>query len=192
MKVELIAATQNPMDVISLAAGCSYGKYDLSHKRVERCFERGHMSVFEHASVTVRISEISRACCDQLTRHRMASFVVQSQRYVKQDSQDFMKPPNFDEVLFAKATNAAVDYYEEAIKRGIPCENARFLLPMSALTEVVMTVDVRELYHMFDMRIDPAAQWEIQNLFRHIKSVLASIDWQWHTLMSLYDESKAG
>lgn len=192
MNVEVVSATTNPMDVISIAAGCSYGKSDISHKRVERCFADGHMSVFEHAVVTLKISGISRACCDQLTRHRMASFVVQSQRYVKQDEYDwYVTPPRLERTPgYTKYMNHCMDQYKEAIDCDVRPEDARFILPMAAKTNVVMTVNVRELFHMFDMRIDKAAQWEIHALFEHIRSVVASIDEQWRQLILLYNESK--
>ena len=192
MNVEVVSATTNPMDVISIAAGCSYGKSDISHKRVERCFADGHMSVFEHAIVTLKISGISRACCDQLTRHRMASFVVESQRYVKVGCDDWLVcPPSMEHYQdFVDAMYNAIGSYLLAIDDNILPEDARFLLPMGTKTNVVMTVNVRELFHMFDMRIDKAAQWEIHALFEHIRSVVASIDDQWRQLILLYNESK--
>lgn len=69
MKVTVIAETPNPMDVIGIAAGMCYGKPEPSAKRVRRCAENGHMSVFEHATATLQIEGIGRACLAQLTRH---------------------------------------------------------------------------------------------------------------------------
>lgn len=84
-KIEIISATECPVDVISLAAGICYGKADVSEKRVRHCFKSGHLSVFEHASITFKVEGISRACMAQLTRHRLVSFCVESQRYNKYD-----------------------------------------------------------------------------------------------------------
>ena len=56
MKVTVLTATTSPMDVIGIAAGMCYGKPEPSPKRVRRCAESGHMSVFEHASATRTIS----------------------------------------------------------------------------------------------------------------------------------------
>lgn len=194
MKMKILDATENPVSVISLAAGCSYGNDNESKERVRRCSENDHMSVFEHAHVTLKISGISRSCCDQLTRHRVASFVVQSQRYTKPDASAgdwFVTPPWFEgspeyREMMANALNA----YEEAIKEGAKYEDARFLLPMATKTEVVMTVNVRELFHMFDLRLDKAAQWEIWMLFDRIKWLLAKCDEQWGYLMTLYEEGR--
>ena len=81
MRVTVIADTPSPMDVIGIAAGMCYGKPTPSPKRVRRCAKAGHMSVFEHASATLIIEGISRACLAQLTRHRIESYSVTSQRY---------------------------------------------------------------------------------------------------------------
>ena len=50
-------------------------------KFLQRIINRGHLSVIEHASATFRINEISRACANQLVRHRHFSFSQKSQRY---------------------------------------------------------------------------------------------------------------
>lgn len=67
MEVKIIAATENPIDIISLAAGTSYGKDNVSLKRVESCVAHRHTSVLEHAYITFRIDGISRACYDEYT-----------------------------------------------------------------------------------------------------------------------------
>lgn len=96
MKVTVITATAAPMDVIGIAAGMCYGKPTPSPKRVRRCAENGHMSVFEHATATLQIEGISRACLAQLTRHRIASYSVMSQRYCKVDAGSlwYVTPPS--------------------------------------------------------------------------------------------------
>lgn len=81
MQVTVIRATEKPLEVISRAAGMSHGVSDISEKRVRKCFEWGHLSVFEHASVTFEIKGVSRCCANQIVRHRLASFVQESQRY---------------------------------------------------------------------------------------------------------------
>ena len=67
MEVRIISATEKPIDAISLAAGTSYGKDNVSLKRVESCVRQGHTSVIEHAYITFRIDGISRACYDTET-----------------------------------------------------------------------------------------------------------------------------
>lgn len=193
MRVEIISATPCPIDVISLAAGVCYGKTDVSEKRVANCYKAGHMSVFEHASVTVKIDGISRACMAQLTRHRLCSFCVESQRYNRYDLNGddwYVMPPFFDghvsTILFydERMSDAAIDY-EEALKAGAKPEDARYLLPEATKTNLVMTCNVRELFHIFAMRCDKAAQWEIRELAETMREQVAGISEQWGAIIAL-------
>ena len=195
MEVTVLGATEAPMDLVSLAAGCCYGKRDVSHKRVFTCYKSSHMSVFEHASATILVEGISRACMAQLTRHRLVSFCVESQRYNKYDLSGgdwYVVPPSHDD---AKKLNAfdhmmreCASAYKDAMKYGgIKPEDARYLLPEATKTNLVMTCNVRELFHLFDMRLDKSAQWEIRNLAAAIKSALKGRGEQWLMLMELYE-----
>lgn len=68
MRVTVITATANPMDVIGIAAGMCYGKPTPSPKRVRRCAENGHMSVFEHATATLQIEGDARYLLPEATK----------------------------------------------------------------------------------------------------------------------------
>ena len=91
-KVTLIAYTPDPVNVCALAARTCYSALPLEDllakaKTDQADFLRGvirsgHHSVLEHAVFTFYISDVSRALLAQITRHRIASFSVQSQRYV--------------------------------------------------------------------------------------------------------------
>ena len=199
MQVEVITATQNPMDVISMAAGVCYGKTNVDSKRAERCFRNGHLSVFEHASATFHIKGISRSCMAQLTRHRHASFCVQSQRYCKYglDGDDWFvvpeafKQPGFVgdrtlESFYRKKMENDAKAYREALQAGVKPEDARYLLPEAKDTELVVTMNCRELFHVFDMRLDKAAQWEVRNLAGMMQRALFDWGGQWGDLMGLY------
>lgn len=193
MKIEIIAATENPLDAISVAAGTSYGKVDVSHKRVSHCFKRGHMSVFEQASFTVRIEGISRACSHQLVRHRLASFVQLSQRYTKTDpdSEWFVIPPAFRDNTeyadwFKGQMNMAVASYEGALAVGINPEDARYLLPEATKTTITMTMNVREFFHFLTLRTAHDAQWEIRDLAYRLADAIAEHDPQWAELVDMW------
>lgn len=128
-----------------------------------------HGSPFEHVSYTFGIEGISRACLAQITRHRIASFNVQSQRYVKKGNFDFIMPP-----LIAENTEAANKFlnimatiqeaYNELISLGIRKEDARFLLPNAVETKIIVTINARSLENFFNIRMKPDAQWEIREL----------------------------
>lgn len=190
MKVIVERATVEPVEVISRAAGICYGRDNVSVKRVEDCFRRGHLSVFEHASVTLRVEGISRACMAQLTRHRLCSFCVESQRYNKYDlSGDdwFVTPPEFEGFAgFDRCVEHAAAFYMALLEYGVKPEDARYVLPEATKTNLVMTCNLRELFHLFDMRRAKSAQWEIRNLADAIAGEVAKQGEDWAFLMGLW------
>lgn len=198
MNVSIIGYTICPMDQISIAAGTSYGRDDVGfYHRVTNCYALGHLSVFEHATVTMRIEGISRACSHQLVRHRMASYVQQSQRYTEVDDNGFwyVVPPSVESriseyIEFRHAMQDAYDRYKQAIKDGVPREDARYMLPEATKTTITMTVNVRELFHFFDLRMDEHAQWEIRELAECMYEEVRDINGQWRRLMELYKEGE--
>ena len=205
MDVSIESATERPMELVSAAAGTCYGREGASASRVRNCYRSGHMSVFEHASVTFRVSGISRACSHQLVRHRLASYSQQSQRYCRIDAKGddwYVIPPSFvegeaseaasvlNQMRFRRQMHAAADAYLEAIANGIKPEDARFMLPEACKTEIVVTMNLRELYHFLDLRQGNGAQWEIRELACEIERALLGWDEQWRDLMELRREDE--
>ena len=193
--MKIVYATPNPVKIVSIAAGTSYGKDNISLKRIEHCFKNGHMSVFEHIGATFHISGISRACSHQLVRHRMASFVQKSQRYTKVEGDDwYVIPRSFRDngmtLMFRECMWDCASDYQRALNHGIKPEDARYLLPEATKTDVTMTMNLRELFHFFDLRCDSAAQWEIRDLAKEIIYLLRSYNDEWTELITLYDEKE--
>ena len=193
MKATAIKATESPMHLVSEAAGMCYGKDDYNPKRVRRCIANGHTSVVEHVSATFRIEGISRSCLAQLTRHRMASFSVMSQRYCTIKGDDwYVMPRSFtdkgEEVMFEAAMDRAKRDYLHAIEKGVKPEDARFLLPEATKTSLVMTINVRSLMNFLSLRLDKSAQWEIRKLANAMVQALKEIDSEWFELMDLIEE----
>lgn len=199
MQVEIISATPFPMDVISLAAGVCFGKHNIDPKRAVRCYKAGHLSVFEHASATFHIKGISRSCMAQLTRHRHASFCVQSQRYCKYglEGEDWFvvpeafKQPGFVgdrtlESFYRRKMEADAKAYREALEAGVKPEDARYLLPEAKDTELVVTMNCREFFHVLDMRWSKEAQWEVRDLVGMMYAALRDRSEQWCDLMGLH------
>ena len=205
MKVDIIACTEHPMEVVSEAAATCYGKSGYSERRVKTCYDSGHMSVFEHASVTFRVEGISRACSHQLVRHRVASYSQLSQRYTKVDTESgdwYVMPKWFedtfsDDGIFWKQAfeeameNCAVDY-QEALERGCRPEDARYLLPEAVKTTVTVTMNLRELYHFLDLRQVNAAQWEIRELADKVEAAVRDANAEWSALMDLRGMGQCG
>lgn len=197
MQVTVIAATTNPMDVIGIAAGMCYGKPEPSAKRVRRCAKAGHLSVFEHASATLIIEGISRACLAQLTRHRIASYSVTSQRYCEVGGNDWcVIPPSVvgtaAESRFYAQAGDAMWSYQAAIEEGMKPEDARYLLPEATKTSLVMTINARSLQNFLTLRLDSHAQWEIRSLAAEVEWVLMDHNKQWYQLMELLQEVRNG
>ena len=198
MKATVLAATVNPMDVIGIAAGMCYGKPTPSPERVRRCAKAGHMSVFEHASATFKIEGISRACLAQLTRHRIASYSVTSQRYCEVGGGDWcVIPPGIvgtdAESRFRAQASDAMWSYQAAIGEGMKPEDARYLLPEATKTSLVMTINARSLQNLFTLRLDSHAQWEIRELAVTIERELERrCDGQWPELIRILREVRNG
>ncbi|MCC7573289.1 MAG: FAD-dependent thymidylate synthase [Candidatus Methanofastidiosum sp.] len=180
MKVVLLEHTRNPEKVCAVAALTSMKEgtpsdmlseidADNAKKRIQRVVGYGHYSVIEHASFTFSIEGISRACSHQLVRHRIASFTQQSQRYVKMDDVPFVTPPSIKknkvaEDIFKKSINYNTEGYKKLLELGIAPEDARFVLPNATKTNLVMTMNARELLHFFNLRCCNRAQWEIRDM----------------------------
>lgn len=168
MKVTLLSCTPNGDALAAAAASVCYGS-NPSLFVLRKTIESGHESVIEHVSFTFKIEGVSRALLAQLTRHRIASFSVQSQRYCDMSSFRVVVPDSIkrDQALlqeYGTALDAIKTFYQSAVKEGVPKEDARFILPNAALTDLVVTMNARELRHFFSLRCCNRAQWEIRAL----------------------------
>ncbi len=138
-------------------------------KILKETIEKGHHSVIEHATFTFSISEVSRTLTHQLVRHRIASYSQQSQRYVKLDKSSFITPPSIKNDLeslkkYKRFMEETWTLYDDLIKRKIPVEDARFVLPNATATNITITMNARELIHFFKLRCSTDAQWEIREM----------------------------
>ena len=200
MLAEVIAkTTEFPLKLIGSVAGVSTARGGSEKDIVNRarhCFELGHMSVFEHVSVTWEIGGISRACSHQLVRHRLASFCQQSQRYVKvcTDSTDwYVIPPSIREddlkcVEYEVAMYQCAKHYNSLLKKGVKPEDARFVLPEATKTAIVATMNLREFASFYAARTDKAAQWEIRELAEEMIGALQLLGGEWKDFTELIEE----
>lgn len=184
LKVALIRHTLSPEETVALGARLCYSKAtidDLTQRVsakdqsdfVQKIMGMGHESVLEHASFTFGVEGVSRVLLAQLTRHRLASFSVQSQRYVSYENGfGYIVPPKIE----ALGEEAKAEYerqmqqmhewycaWQEKLGTGEGSnEDARFVLPGACETRLMMTMNVRELRHFFSLRMCSRAQWEIR------------------------------
>lgn len=180
MIVKLISHTPYPDRCCAAAAFTSWKK--MSPKELfdglsdqdandflRMVIDYGHLSVTEHASFTFSIEGISRACSHELVRHRLASYTQQSQRYVKFSASDlkYVTPKTVEESEFKSEYHQMMikisEFYTKLCGK-VPVEDARYILPNAVATNLVVTMNARELNHFFNLRLCNRAQWEIRCL----------------------------
>ena len=204
MKVTLLTHTVDPDKTIAAAAKLCYSPSSIdnildgltdekSASFVDMLTEIGHESPTEHASFTFGIEGVSRSLLAQITRHRIASYSVQSQRYVLEERFEYVIPPEIEdneeakklyleameddqkkysqitEILFKKHFKALTDEGKneaDAKKEATKAaiEDARFVLPNACATKMIVTMNARSLQNFFAHRCCNRAQWEIREL----------------------------
>ena len=140
---------------------------------VRSIIKRGHESVLEHVSLTFKIV-CDRAIMAELTRHRLASFTVESTRYVKYDELTVIQPPlKSDEAIiaFRWSIREHERNYQMFIKNGEPPEIARAVLPQCTATTLYMTANLREWRHVLKLRTDKAAHPQMRFIMNQILAV---------------------
>lgn len=182
MKIALLSITQDVEKIIESAGRTAYLSTNRQRTGSEKKFikmliKRGHTTVLEHASATFKIKGISRACTHQLVRHRLCSFVQQSQRYVDESNFSFVEPPAIRKnkkahSLFIKFIGHAKSAYADIKQLGIKNEDARFVLPNAVESEIVVTANLREWRHIIELRGSSNAQWEIRKMAIEILEIL--------------------
>ncbi len=189
MKVQLVDNTFEPEYAIAQAGGISHNNsiHNLEDARdlVAKFKEWGHETPFEFADATFYIEGISRTCLAQLTRHRLASFLVKSQRYVDHSQSEMVVPESVKRwAQRAKANRDRLDifkeqyhqFYDTLVEDGIPKEDARFFLPEGTKTSLYIKANFREHMHIVELRGgDHGAQWEIKEVANKMKEQLHEI-----------------
>ncbi|MBC8534425.1 FAD-dependent thymidylate synthase [Yeguia hominis] len=203
-KVTLLACTEMPEKLIASAAKLCYSPASINtvmdgltsektDRFIDMLTEIGHQSPIEHVSFTFGIEGVSRALLAQITRHRIASFSVQSQRYVVEKQFSYVVPPEIAAIPEAKEeylramqedqlhyesltavlkkrhleTFLANGMEEKAAARAAEkkaIEDARFVLPNACETKIICTFNARSLMNFFALRCCSRAQWEIREV----------------------------
>lgn len=200
MKVELISYSNLGEKVCGIASKTCVsedipGVDDDVMKSLKSAISSNHMAVLEHWSATFAVSGVSRALTHQLVRHRMASYAQQSQRYVKMKDFDYIIPDSIKDntdLLWKGSildglndSTVAWEYellmdkiyriYSRLIEVGIPEEDARYILPNACTTNIIVTMNARELRHFFSLRCCERAQWEIRELAKKMLKICKEV-----------------
>ena len=213
--VTLLTYTPNPEHTVAAAAKLCYSSTTIDSIRdklsdekvasfVEMLAEIGHESPTEHAYFTFGIEGVSRAFLAQITRHRIASYSVQSQRYVAEHNFEYVTPPEIAAVpealeIFEKAIKQDLENYEaiadilskkykaEFLSAGDDdktaarkaekkaIEDARFVLPNACDTKMVVTMNARSLMNFFKHRCCNRAQWEIREVANEMLRLVSKV-----------------
>jgi len=192
LKVNLLRYTADPVLLCGTAALTStrsgspseiFEKMDpeTAKRIIKRVTGYGHVSVIEHASFTFSIEGVSRAMTHQLVRHRVASYTQQSQRYVTYNTlEKYVTPTSISDKaeakkMFEETLERISKTYNKLLNLGIPKEDARFILPNASKTNIIVTMNARELRHFFNLRCCVRAQWEIREaaieMLKQVKKV---------------------
>ena len=181
LNVKLLDCSKNIEQTIAAAIRQCYSKLsardlfikispDKRKQLINQVINSGHTSTIEHGLFTFTIEGISRVTSHQLVRHRIASYSQQSQRYVKFDDEDsffIIVPPK----IFARKNilkkymefmKSDYEFYSYLATEGIEPEDARYVLPNSCETKIVVSMNPRGLYNFFKERLCLRAQWEIR------------------------------
>jgi thymidylate synthase (FAD) len=183
MQVELMAITPNAEEVIEDACRTCYLSFhrknppESTRDLIHKILEKGHHSVLEHASATFRVLGGSRVFTHEMVRHRFVSPSQQSQRYVNEARSEVVVPPSVAgdaeaAARFQGIVDEAHRAYRELIARGVPKEDARYLLPGGTVSEIVLSANFREWRHVFEVRCHPRAHWEIRQVCLEMLRVL--------------------
>ena len=190
MKVELLGFTPDPDFLTGMAAMLTHSEAQpdiLQKEETEKIkhlldivIKMGHTSVVEHASFTFSISGVSRALTHQLVRHRIASYSQQSQRYVKLTHPQYVIPPSIAKhkdikKKYDNMIHHLWEFYHTMEKSGIPREDARYILPNAAHSNIIVSMNARSLLNFFDLRCCLYAQWEIRALAYKMLQLLQNV-----------------
>lgn len=204
MNVELLQYNPDCEKIVAAAAKLCYSSseidgilngldYEKTVSFIERLMSMGHESPIEHISFTFGIEGISRSLLAQMTRHRIASYSVKSQRYVNEGQFEYIIPKEIeadpkakdifikamedDEKTYNELTDILMDkHYHSFIAEGMDekkakaqaekkaIEDARYVLPNACETKMIATFNARSLINFFHHRCCERAQWEIRDL----------------------------
>lgn len=196
MEVSILTYTPNASKVLDTAAlmtrsnavpSAIFDNLDTktSGEVAKRVFNYGHTSIYEHASVTFSISEVSRVLETELVRHRIASYSVRSGNITGKYF-SLLLPPAVEEAMnefsdladcVEAIENLLLQYKQLAEQYGIPYNQMRYLLPQGSKTAIIATMNLREIAHFFTLRMCKKAQFEIRELAWRMYIALDEIGW---------------
>ena len=191
---EILSIDENALERIEVAGRTCYKSEekmtsDSSLKFAKSLLSRGHLSVIEHANATVKFV-VDRGVSHELVRHRLCAFSQESTRYCNyKGGVTFVIPPwlpfepqkdmdsnatlgffsdgcfSSDSVWLLSIARAEQTYLQ-LLEFGWTPQQARSVLPNSLKTEIVVTANMREWLHIFDLRTSKAAHPQMREIMK--------------------------
>ena len=173
MNVKLLTSTQSLHDMENFAAlayltcHANTDKEYVPHEKLERAIKDRHESILEHINLTFSIKGLSRACLQELARHRHISLSVESTRHTLrkhleseqwvENLADKLLPIQRDLLYYVSRLAEVSDYTNDELK---------YYLPEFWPTNLIITLNIREFRHILKLRTSPAALKEFRILAR--------------------------
>lgn len=200
-KFEVLTKPEDVIRDITTAARTCYQSQDKSSpendlKLVKNLMAREHFAMFEFSHMNIKFSDICRGFSHEMVRHRLCSFAQESTRYVNESDLNVVVPPYRDENEGIGARMGASlkdmnvvewfemnqDIYKSLLSMGWKPEDARQVLPIATRTQIVVGGNIREWRHIFHMRCDHFAHWEIRGV------MLDLLRWCQHNIPVVFDD----
>ena len=153
---------------------------DSAKAFVKMIRNRGHEAVLEHSCMTVRFDDVCRGLTHEQVRHRLTGITQESTRYVDESEFEVVVPPHKDEnerfsiatgpdgqmlsLSLAEWFQLNESMYKALRMNGWINQDARQVLPIAISSRIVITANLREWRHIFSMRCDKPAHWEIRRV----------------------------
>ena len=173
MNVKLLTSTESIQDmerfaaIAALTCHANTDKEFVPAEILKRIIKAGHESILEHINLTFSIQGLSRACLQELSRHRHISLSVESTRHTLRDK--YFTSPDIDEVCTVNEFRYELLTFIECFMRDnpdMPNDELKYYLPEFWPTNLILTTNIREFRHILDLRTAPAALKEFRDLAR--------------------------
>lgn len=149
-----------------------------AEKMIKMLIKMGHESVLEHFLITIK-AKIDVGNYKDLTRHRFASFSIESTRFCNYSKGKFgneltvISPCNMDKSsgiyhIWLKTMNDIEKAYIDMSEMGAKPDQLRMILPHSLAAEVTMSANLREWRHIFKMRCQKAAHPSVRQIMLQV------------------------
>ena len=136
-------------------------------------------SSWEFVDVIFSINDVTRACAQQITRTRTASFAMQSQRVTDMSEVSYHIPESVcDKEDYSFRMRSSIENYQEAVAEGETLEDARGLLPINVHCNIIAKYNLRSLVDLLRARDSIRVQGEYQSVARQMRDAVFEV-WPW-------------